>query len=115
MDFGSAGTSDYYPTDGVGGSGTGSLSSASHLRNAIKWELTGFTILAIGAADRTWTLKDQAGTTIATWTVPTTKIVGDEIPAGFQFNISQGFTISTDNTDCHGRLSYKIIRYDPSV
>ena len=112
VDFGAT---TVYPTDGAGSNGSGSLATASHLRDAAAWIVTGFVIQTIGAAERTWTLKDPSGTTIATWKIPTSAFPGQNIEVGYQLRIHQGFTIESDNADCTGTLAYQIVRYQPST
>lgn len=107
-------TSDAYPTNGVGGAGSGSLSTASFLKDSAEWEVTGLVILTIGAADRTWTLKDAAGTTLQTFTISTSRLAGDSVPLGFRLSRAAGFTMESDNADCIGIIMFKNIRNDPT-
>jgi len=115
MSFGAVAGTAYYPTDGQGGFGSGSLSSASHLKDVSHWILTGFTVSLIGSTStRTWTLKDSSGSTITSWQIPISMPIGQNIEVGFNMRIDDGFTIETDHADCQGYLSYQIVRYKQS-
>lgn len=111
MDFDD--TASAYPTDGVGGSGTGSLATASHLKDATSWIVDRLVVKTVGAAGRLWTLKDSGGSTIWSITIPTTRVVGDVIELGFQISSQQGFTMESANADCTGSILYRIVRDIP--
>jgi len=116
MDF--DGTADAYPTDGVGGSGTGSLTTASHLAGTSECVVDGVLLTTVGVTDRVLTLKDAAGSTLLAITVDVSATPSgstiDFGPNGININSANGFTMQSANSDLSGTIFYRIIRKTPA-
>lgn len=113
MDFDE--TAAAYPTDGEGGAGTGSLSSASDLKDSVEWILDGYMVDDTVATERTITFKDSGGTTILTFNVPTTITAGETRAIGVRLQIYRGFTVESSHSECTGKIFYRNVRNNPST
>lgn len=110
--FGAVADTDYYPTDGNGGAGTGSLSTASELKNCTRCIIDAIVVtLSAAGTPTTWTIKDANGTTVQTLTIPEYPLTVNpkEIPLGIQLSVTGGFTIRSSDTNCIGIVLYRHI------
>lgn len=106
---------DYYPTDGNGLSGSGSLTTASELKNCTVCILDALvvTLNVVAAGSTTWTVKDAAGTTVRTFSIPNAVVSPDtnpkEVNLGIQISGLGGFTVRTSDANCIGIALYRHI------